>query len=53
VEKQRTETKQAKPYVLTVLKDGVYVALTNEEMEEFEDKYPDIAQFWQEPEMLN
>jgi hypothetical protein len=53
MEKQKTETKQAKPYVLTVLKDGVYVALTNEELANFAEKHPEIAKYWQNPETLN
>ena len=47
-----TEKKQAKLYVLTVLKDGEYQELTPEEMEQFTENYPEIASFWQDPEML-
>ena len=37
------EKKQAKKYVLTILKDGSWEPLTNEEMEKFEEQYPDVA----------
>ena len=46
------EKKQAKLYVLTVLKDGEYQELSAEEMQEFIEDYPEIARFWQEPETL-
>ena len=43
------EKKQAKRYVLTMLKDGSWEPLSVEELEKFEDQYPDIAKFWKDP----
>lgn len=36
-----------------MLRDGQYVTLSNEELAEFEEKYPDIAKYWLQPETLN
>lgn len=44
-----TEKLQAKKYVLTVLKDGEYQALREEELEKFAKEYPEIAKYWEEP----
>ena len=46
------EKKQAKQYVITVLKDGEYQELSMKEMKQFIEEYPDIAQYWQDPEAL-
>ena len=37
------EKKQAKPYVLTVLKDGEYQELSAKDMAKFIEEYPEIA----------
>jgi len=47
------EKKQAKRYVLTILKDGEYKPLTNSEMDLFEAQHPDIAKYWLEPTVLD
>jgi len=47
------EKKQAKLYVLTVLKDGEYKELSPIEMEAFIEDYPEIAQFWRDQEALS
>ena len=46
------ERKQAKLYVLTVLKDGEYTELSPDEMEAFVADYPESARYWQDPEAL-
>ena len=47
------ERKVAKRYVLTVLKNGVYEPMTNDEMNQFERQFPEIAKFWLEPQTLD
>ena len=51
-QEKEVQKKQVKPYVLTFLKDGQYVTLTQEELLDFEQKYPDIAKYWQDPETV-
>lgn len=43
------ERRITKRYVLTVLKNGVYEPMTNDEMNQFEKQFPDIAKFWLDP----
>ena len=38
--------------MITVLKDGEYQELSMKEMKQFIEEYPDIAQYWQDPEAL-
>ena len=42
------EKKQAKRFVLTHLKDGVWQPLSNEELDRFEWENPDIAKYWKD-----
>ena len=42
-----------KPYVLTVLKDGDYQPLSEEEMLRFFKKFPHLAKYWTDSESLN
>jgi hypothetical protein len=39
--------------VLTCLKDGAYEPLSAEELEQFEEMYPDLAKYWKDPEALD
>ena len=39
--------------MLTVLKDGQWEPLTNEEMDLFERQNPEIAKFWKDPSALD
>jgi hypothetical protein len=39
--------------VLTAIKDGVYEPLTAEELDNFEEAYPDIAKYWKDPSALD
>lgn len=41
-----TEKKQAKRFVLTHLKDGEWQPLSAEDLDLFEQHYPDIARYW-------
>jgi hypothetical protein len=41
-----SEKKQAKRFVLTHLKDGEWRPLSSEDLDLFEQHYPDIARFW-------
>jgi hypothetical protein len=43
-----SEKKQAKRYVLTVLRDGEYEPLSPTEMELFEQQHPELARYWLE-----
>ena len=36
--------------MLTVLKDGEYQALGEEELKAFAQEYPEIAKYWESPE---
>jgi hypothetical protein len=47
------ERKMPKRYVLTVLKNGVYEPLSTQEMDMFEQMFPDIARYWQDPQSLD
>lgn len=42
------EKKTAKRYVLTTLKDGEYEPLSLEELDSFEELYPEISKFWKD-----
>lgn len=42
-----------KPYVLTVLKDGEYQPLSEEEMLRFFKRFPHLAKYWNDSESLN
>ena len=46
------EVSEKHHYCLTVLRDGEYQPLTPEELEQFEEQYPEIAQYWLFPEEL-
>lgn len=47
------DKKQTRRYVLTVLKEnGQYEQLTEEELDMFEQQFPDIAKYWQDPSQL-
>lgn len=48
------ERRQSKRYVLTVLREnGQYEPLTEEELDRFEQQFPDIAKFWLDPAALD
>jgi hypothetical protein len=47
-----SNTKQMKTYVLTVLKDGEYQPLSDEEFARFLQVNPQLAQYWQDQESL-
>lgn len=38
---------------MTVLKDGNYEPLSLDEIEKFEEQFPDIAKFWLDPSSLD
>ncbi len=52
VKKAVQERITQKPYVLTVLDNGVYRTLKPEEQDEFEKTHPDIAKYFDDPAAL-